>query len=195
MAGLQVALGNLDAAIELNRRAVELDPLALNGYASLGSSLMWDQQLDEALTVYEHLQVLNPEAATLSQTRSRILLMQGKKEQAMVAAEAEQEPFWHAFGTLFNLYAQGRTAEADALLQEFIEKNQHDGAYQIALIYGFRGDEDRVFEWLERAYAQRDGGLTQMLYDPVLAQFSGNPRWSGLLKKVGVYESWLKVRK
>jgi TolB-like protein/Tfp pilus assembly protein PilF len=193
MAGLQFALGNLDAAIELNRRALELDPLALNGYASLGSSLMWDQQLDEALTVWEHLQALNPEATTVSQTRSRILLMLGKKEQAMLAAEAEQEPFWHAFGILFNLYAQGRTVEADALLPEFIEKHQHDAAYQIALIYGFRGDEDQVFEWLERAYVQRDGGLPQMLYDPVLTQFSGNPRWAELLKKVGLYDAWLKA--
>ncbi len=148
---------------------------------------MWDQQLDEALTIYDRLLALNPEFEGANSTRSRILLLLGKKEDAMLAAEAEQEPFWHAFGILCNLYAQGRTAEADALLPEFIEKYQQDAAYQIAQIYGFRGDEDPVFEWLERAYAQRDGGLTQMLYDPVLTQFSGNPRWTDLLKKVGLY--------
>jgi len=195
MSGLQLALGDLDAAIELSRRAVELDPLALNSYRQLGNALIWDQKLDEALTIYDRLLALNPEYESANATRSRILIMQGKLQEAMVATEAEQEPFWHAFGILINLYAQGRTAEGDALLPDFIAQSQLDSAFQIAQIYGFRGDEDQVLEWLERAYAQRDGGLTQMLYDPVLTQFSANPRWEALLKKVGLYEAWLKVKK
>ena len=112
----------------------------------------------------------------------------------MAAAEREQEPFWREFGILINLYAQGRTAEADVRLTDFIEQNRADSAYQIATIYAFRGDADQVFEWLELAYVQRDGGLPEMLSDPFLNQFSNDPRWVEVLKKVGLYEAWLTVQ-
>jgi adenylate cyclase len=194
MAVLQRFLGNLDVAIELNRRAVELDPLAMRGYHQLGLALIWAEQLDEALAVYHQLLRLNPDYTSANLSLSRILLLQENLEGAMAAAEREQEPFWREFGILINLYAQGRTEEADVRLVDFIEQNQADSAYQIATIYAFRGDIDQVFEWLELAYVQRDGGLPEMLSDPFLNQFSDDPRWVEVLKKVGLYEAWLRVR-
>ncbi len=194
MAVLQRFIGNLDVAIELNRRAVELDPLAMRGYHQLGLALIWAERLDEAQAVYHHLLTLNPEYTSANLSLSRILLLQGNLEGAMAAAEREREPFWREFGILINLYAQGRTEEADARRADFIEQNQADSAYQIATIYGFRGAIDQVFEWLELAYVQRDGGLPEMLSDPFLNQFSGDPRWVEVLKKVGLYEAWLRAQ-
>jgi adenylate cyclase len=194
MAVLQRFLGNLDVATELNHRAVELDPLDMRGYHQLGLALIWAEQLDEALAVYHQLLRLNPEYTSANLSLSRILLLQGNLEGAMAAAEREREPFWREFGILINLYAQGNTEEADVRLIDFIEQNQADSAYQIATIYGFRGDIDQVFEWLELAYVQRDGGLPEMLSDPFLNQFSDDPRWVVILKKVGLYEAWLRVQ-
>jgi hypothetical protein len=62
----------------------------------------------------------------------------------------------------------GRKPEADAALAEYIANNQNEGAFQIAEILAFRGEINRAFEWLDRAYAQRDGGLTEMKGDPLL---------------------------
>jgi len=194
MAVLQRFIGNLDVSIELNRRAVELDPLALRGYHQLGLALIWAERLNEALDVYQHLLSLNPEYSSSNLSLSRILLLQGSLEESMAAAEREQEPFWREFGILINLYAQGRTEEADVRLGDFIEQNRADSAYQIATIYAFRGNADQVFEWLELAYVQRDGGLPEMLSDPFLNQFSGDPRWVEILKKVGLYEAWLSTQ-
>jgi len=194
MAVLQRFIGNLDFSIELNRRAVELDPLGFRGYHQLGLALIWAERLDEALDVYHHLLSLNPEYTSANLSLSRILLLQGSLEESMAAAEREQEPFWREFGILINLYAQGRTEEADVRLADFIEQNRADSAYQIATIYAFRGDADQVFEWLELAYVQRDGGLPEMLSDPFLNQFSNDPRWVEILKKVGLYEAWLRIQ-
>ena len=33
-------------------------------------------------------------------------------------------------------------------------------AYQIAGVHAFRGETDLAFEWLKRAYGQRDNGVT-----------------------------------
>ena len=39
-------------------------------------------------------------------------------------------------------------------------------AYQVGDVYAWRGEKDKAFEWLERAYQQRDSGLNGIAYDP-----------------------------
>jgi len=186
--------GDLQEAIKLDRRAVELDPLNLPSYHALGLALIYAGQLDEAQEVYRHALDLNPEYFAANLARARILILQGKPEQALAISENVTDPFWRDYGVLINLYALGRTAEADAKLTGFIEQNQNDGAYQIAQIYGFRGDTDKVFEWLNRAYEQRDGGLGEILTDPFLTKFNDDPRWVEIVRKAGLYEAWMKHR-
>jgi TolB-like protein/Tfp pilus assembly protein PilF len=191
---LQRYLGDLDQAIALERRAVALDPLSLRGHHALGMALIYAGQLDEAEQVYQHLLTLNSEMPTANQARARVLQLQGRPQEALAIAEQEADPFWREYGTLIAFYALGRTEEADARLPLFIEQNQGDSAFQIAQIYGFRGDDDKVFEWLARAYVQRDGGLPEMMFDPYLRKYWDDPRWAAILKKAGLYESWIRYR-
>lgn len=195
MGELKRNLGDLDAAIELDRHAVALDPLSLPSYHALGLTLIYANQLDEAREVYRHALDLNPVYFAANLAMARILILQGQPEQALAVAEKVTEGFWRDYGVLIAMYALGRTAEADQMLAGFIERNQHDSAYQIAQIYGFRGDTDKVFEWLDRAHTQRDGGLTEILTDPYLASFSGDPRWADIVRKAGLYEAWVKHKR
>ncbi len=74
-------------------------------------------------------------------------------------------------------------------MAEVIKEQQNDSAYQIAEIYAFRGETDKAFEWLERAYKQRDGGLAQQMKgDPLLRSLHSDPRWSAFLKKMKLPE-------
>ena len=73
--------------------------------------------------------------------------------------------------------------EADAALAEYIEKYQNEAAFQIAEIYAYRGETDKAFEWLERAYKQRDGGLSEMKGDPLLRNLAGRPALARLPEK------------
>ena len=41
-----------------------------------------------------------------------------------------------------------------------------DSPYQVAEVYGARGEADKAFEWLEKTYADRDPGLSYMKMDP-----------------------------
>jgi TolB-like protein/tetratricopeptide (TPR) repeat protein len=191
---LQRYLGDLEQAVALERRAVELDPLSLRGLHALGMALIYAGQLDEAEQVYQRLLTLNSEMPTANQARARVLQLQGRPQEALAIAEQETDPFWREYGKLIAYYALGRADEADARLPVFIEQNQHDSAFQIAQIYGFRGDDDKVFEWLDRAYAQRDGGLPEMMFDPYLRRFWGDPRWDEIIKKAGLYEAWMVHR-
>ena len=56
-------------------------------------------------------------------------------------------------------------------------KSAQGAAYQIAEAYAWRGEKDKAFEWLERSYRQRDGGLSAIKYDPLLASIRGDPRY------------------
>ena len=53
-----------------------------------------------------------------------------------------------------------------------------------AEVYAYRGEVDRAFEWLERAYGQRDSGLSQIKGDPHFQWLERDPRYTALLEKM-----------
>ena len=59
-------------------------------------------------------------------------------------------------------------------------------AYQVAEVYAFRGEIDLAFDWLDQAYDNRDGGMTSMLLEPLLANLHDDPRWTALLDRMGL---------
>jgi hypothetical protein len=77
-----------------------------------------------------------------------------------------------------------RFLRVEAALAEYVAKYHAEWAYQIAELYAFRGEIDRAFEWLERAYAQRDPGLSEMKCDPLLKSLERDPRYAAFLKKM-----------
>lgn len=58
--------------------------------------------------------------------------------------------------------------------------------YQIVEACAWRGEKDEAFKWFERAYAQRDGGLSFINCDPLLANLHGDPRYDALLERLGL---------
>ncbi len=91
------------------------------------------------------------------------------------------------YGLALAYHAMGRQQEADAKLTELIKIDHLGAAYQIAEVYAYRGEVDKAFEWLERAYRQRDGGLPDFLkLDRLLASLHDDPRWPVFLEKMGL---------
>jgi hypothetical protein len=86
--------------------------------------------------------------------------------------------------------ALGRESESQEALEAFIRDYGAVGAYQVAEVYSFSGDRDNAFEWLDKAYAQRDGGMTALLSDQLLRNLHTDPRWEPLLDKMGLLPYW-----
>ena len=74
------------------------------------------------------------------------------------------------------------------MLSELIAKDEDGAAYNIAQVYGARGEMDLAFEWLERAYVQRDAGLSEMKPQPLLRSLHADPRWGVFLHKMGLID-------
>ncbi len=98
--------------------------------------------------------------------------------------EQETDALFRLQGKALAYHALGHKMQADAALAEFVGQYQADAAFQIAEIHAFRGETDRAFQWLERAYSQRDSGLSQLIGDPLLKSLEQDPRYLGFLKKM-----------
>lgn len=81
-------------------------------------------------------------------------------------------------------HALGREQDSNAALAGLIAKHGTVAAYQIAQVYAFREECDESFEWLERAYKQRDAGLAVIKTDPLFKKSRHDPRYTDLLKKM-----------
>jgi TolB-like protein/DNA-binding winged helix-turn-helix (wHTH) protein/Flp pilus assembly protein TadD len=179
-------LGRFDDALQLDRRAVDLDPLNADSWENLAENEFLMGRLDEASADFEKALELNPDVVAAHMDLSQIYVMQGRPQDALSEIEFVRYPLLRASLFAMAYYALGRKKESDAALSEFVTKNHADGAYQIAEVYAFRNQSDEAFEWLDRAYAQRDGGLIETKVDPLFKSLHSDPRFAAFLKKLNL---------
>jgi TolB-like protein/DNA-binding winged helix-turn-helix (wHTH) protein/Tfp pilus assembly protein PilF len=187
MAGFLAAiLGRFDEALPLDRRALDLDPLNAHGWEGLGENEFLMGHLDEAAADCKKSLELNPDIWSSRTFLSQIYVMQGRPQDALPEIELIRYDAYRAFLYPIAYYALGRKKESDAALNVFVTKYHTDGAYQIAQVYAFRNQRDEAFDWLDRAFAQRDSGLIETKVDPLFKNLHGDPRFAAFLKKLNL---------
>ena len=189
MRGRAMLLGNLlrhDEALALIRRAVTLDPLNAGAYRSLARVSIYAGILVEGEAAAKKSLELNPQAGVTPTWVGLVCLRQGRLDEALEYFQRETHETFNLLGRTLLEHARGRRAESEALLHELIEKNAAGAAYQIAEAYAYRGEANLAFEWLERAYTQRDPGTGMVKADPLMRDLAGDPRWQPFLEKMGL---------
>ncbi|HEX3122332.1 MAG TPA: hypothetical protein VHQ21_03445 [Rhodanobacteraceae bacterium] len=86
-------------------------------------------------------------------------------------------------------YRLGHERGSQAALEQLEAKYAVGFSYQIAQARAWRGERDAAFEWLERAYAQRDAGVTRVRGDPMLAPLRDDPRYAAFVRKLNFPDS------
>ena len=189
---LAQARGETTQCLDLLRRAVALDPVNAQARAFLGGSLSNFGNQEEARTEYAREIELNPLAPNSYAATGLTYLLQGKFEEAAVAAQRDAAGWARLLTVSCARWGQKRVAESDAALAELIAKYGETAAYQVGEVYGYRNDKDKAFEWLERARRQRDAGLPVLRADTLLRNLHGDPRWDALLRTIGLADDQLK---
>jgi TolB-like protein/class 3 adenylate cyclase/tetratricopeptide (TPR) repeat protein len=183
---LAANLGHLDDAIALNSRAIEQDPLSASTYHSLGMALEAAGRLVEAEHAYRKVIELSPQRGAAHAILGLNLLAQGRHDEALDEALREPERWAQLWALAIVQHARGCDAEGNAALSELVARYADGAGCNIAQVYGARGDVDLALEWLERAYVQRDAGLSEMKSQPLLRSLHSDSRWDAFLRKMGL---------
>jgi len=189
---LAQARGENTQALDLFRRTVALDPVNAQARAFLAASLSASGRQEEARTEYAREIELNPSAPNSHAGVGLTYLLEGKFEEAAVAAQKDAAVWARLLIVSCARWGQKRVAESDAALAELIATASETGADQIAEVYAYRNDKDKAFEWLERAHRQHDAGLPTLRSDTLLPNLHDDPRWDAFLHKVGLADDQLK---
>src|SRR6267378_184792 len=192
-ANLETALGNTDRAIEIYRKAVELDPVNAQSRSFLAFGLANTKRFAEARAEYARVIELNSSAPWAHAGLGLAYLLQNKFEEAATEAQADAGEWARLLIVSCARWAQKRVAESDAAVAELTKNEAETAAFQIAEAYAYRGDKDRAFEWLERARRQRDPGLGNLRRDPLLENLQNDPRWNAFLRTMGLADNQLKT--
>jgi len=189
---LAQARGETTQAIEFFRRAVASDPVNAQALAFLATGLSVVGPQEEARKEYARVIELNPSAPNSHAGVGLTYLLEGKFEEAGVAAQKDAADWARLLIVSCARWGQKRIPESDAALAELIAKVSETGAYQIAEVYAYRNDKDKAFEWLERARRQHDAGLPGLRADTLLPNLHGDPRWDAFLRTMGLADDQLK---
>ena len=185
-ARLMQDLGQLDEAQTLIDQALALDPLNIEAHMTSGLQHVYSGRAAEAERAYQKARDLSPhQRVRVHYSIGRACMMQGRLDEALREIELEAHQAFRLLGTVLVQHARGRAAESDEALRAMIQTFADDAAYQIAEACACRGESERAFEWIERAYRQRDAGLASIKIDPLLRGLHADPRWQPWLQRMG----------
>ena len=178
--------GRLDEAIRLLRRAVTLDPLSAPAYRSFARGCHCAGLLDEAEAAAARAIDLNPRGGLTHCWLGMVYLEQGRLNEALEMFQKEGHDTFRLQGLAVAEHARGHRVASEAALEELIEKDANRSACQIAEAYAYWREANRAFEWLERAYVQREPNLSLAKVSPLLRNLHEDPRWQTFLEKMGI---------
>jgi TolB-like protein/DNA-binding winged helix-turn-helix (wHTH) protein/Tfp pilus assembly protein PilF len=189
--GYLMPVGRADEAIAEIRKAQELDPLSAVIATDLGKELYFVHRYDEALVELRRALELDPHFVGAHNWISDTLLEKGMYDEAIAELE-KTRPFKEErvyIRQTAYLYARmGRRAKARAALAKSLQlsKGKQVSSGAVALIYAALGDKNESFQWLEKACTERSSFMTSLKYWSVFDSLRGDPRFSDLLRRVGL---------
>ena len=187
------AVGRLPEAVPQIKHAVDLDPLGLFWNEQLGGVYCGSHQYQMAVEQWQKALDIDSNFWLAHMDLGAVYAHLGNYNEAIAEfqkAVSLSEGSAFAKGYLGYGYAvSGRRREAEEKVQELklLSKQQYVPAFSIAVIYAGLGEKDRVFDWLEKAYEQREGWLGwYFLLDPEFDFLRADSRYSDLLRRLGL---------
>ncbi|UCC74224.1 MAG: tetratricopeptide repeat protein, partial [Gemmatimonadota bacterium] len=191
-------LGRHEESIAEGIRSLELDPLSLMYRATLAEFFYFARQYDRALEEAQEVLDMDPDyqyardvmmsayeelgmcEEYLALRRERLTGPGAEPEAPAQQAALEQACADAGFVGIWRWRLEGRL--------DSIAAGEYVRPSALARDYARLGRLDEAFEWLERAYEERDGSLAFCRTSPTFDRFRSDPRFQDLLRRMNFPE-------
>jgi TolB-like protein/Flp pilus assembly protein TadD len=182
-------MGRVEEAIAEVKRARDLDPLSLSINGHLGEVYRLARQYDAAIDQFRKAQDLNPSFPQPHAWMAMTYAHMGRLKEGLAEGEAAQR-FWGQPLPMngYVLALAGRRAEALDILADVRHGRTYFPPSFEAMIYAGLGEDDRMFEALERAFVEREDGVSRLKVDPTFDRWRSDPRFKALLRRMNFPE-------
>jgi TolB-like protein len=176
-------IGRKEEAIALANRAQARDPLSPGAYSRHARALLDAERFGESAIAFRETLELAPNRLVDRSLMSFALMALEKYDEAF--AEIEKLPAnFRLVGEAILFARAGNRAKSDDALERIQQLGGEAANYQYAQIYAQRGDKDRAFSALDRAWGVRDPGLSGMKVDFFFDPIRSDPHFGALLQKM-----------
>jgi TolB-like protein/DNA-binding winged helix-turn-helix (wHTH) protein len=191
-AGLAAAtVGHEGEALETFKQGILRDPLNYYLHSRTAALTYRTGHFAESEAAARRAVELLPAGSQGHVLLGQALLALGRRDAALAEIERESYEGLREFGRARTYWLLGQKANADAALARLETGFAENLAYNIAEVHALRGEKDKAFLWLDRAYQQRemflifDGGV---IADPDLNNLHQDPRYKAFLRKMKLPE-------
>lgn len=187
---LLTILGRVDESVAQLQMAQEFDPLSMAINADFAAASYYARQYDKSEAQLSNLLELNPKFVRAQILRGKVYAQQGKHDQALETLQhaLSLSPGDHVtLSTLARAQAvAGKENEARRTLDELkaLASRRYLSSGSIALIYASLGDLDVAFDWLEKAFENKDIEMVWLRVDPIFDPLRSDSRFSDLVERV-----------
>jgi serine/threonine-protein kinase len=183
--GFVAAAGNPEAAFRLASEAQARDPLNPDVYSAQAFAIEAGGKFARAVTARRKALQFAPDRALDRTSLAYDFIQLGEDDQA--AAELAKTPedfFGRLTGEAILAERHGSRRDSEAATARIQQIYGDTANYQLAQIYAQRGDRDRAFAALDRAWLLRDPGLLMLKTDAFLKPLRTDPRFAVIERKL-----------
>lgn len=181
--------GRLNDTLGLYREPFARNPLDTDLLDSLAMYQRSAGQLAESAATFRRRLELNSNYAFAQTYYGLTLLLMGKNAEALAATVKESDEGSKLSVLACVYWNMGEHAKSDVALGTLEREFSYTFAYTIAAVHAWRGEAGATFNWLDRAFSQRDGQLINVKMDPGLRNVHGDPRYQAFLVKMKLNEN------
>ncbi len=185
-------LGRHEEAVTEAARARELDPVSLIINTIEGSVLYYARRDDEANARLQKALELDPNFWIAHLFLGKIYLQEGKYPEALAEFGKARE-FSRGNSEAISMIGYvwtlaGNAGKARGVLEELksLSAQHYTPPHSVAVVYLGLGERDETFAWLEKAYEDHDVRLQFLKVDPKWDSLRSDPRFTALLKRIGL---------
>jgi serine/threonine-protein kinase len=189
---LLAAMRRDDEALAEVSRAVELDPLSLDSLLSRGWVHYHRREYDQAIDWFRQAQELAPNDPWGHIGIGQSLIFKGRHEEGIAELKRALEAApGHDFLLCYLAWAYGRAGrleEAEDIVARLKEAAETKEISPMAFAWAYTGmgDKAQAMDWLEKAYAGRDGAIIFVRVPEFYDVLDDDPRYHALLRKMGL---------